>query len=78
MFGEWLVKHTINYPVEYYNKFYLFDILTPEGWLPTMQVVEIAKQYGIFYPEIFFEGIATLDTIKEYAGKSALGNVTGE
>lgn len=78
LYGEWLVKHTINYPQEYYNKFYLFDILTPDGWLPTQLTIDLAKHYNIHHPHTFHEWIATLDTIKEYAGKSVLGNITGE
>lgn len=31
IYGEWLVKHTIEYPSEMWRKFYVFDILGPSG-----------------------------------------------
>lgn len=79
LFGEWLVKHTVSYPQEYYNKFYLFDILTEDGWIWTKEVMELAKKYSIHHPEIFFEWqVTNLDLFKELAWKSALWDITWE
>lgn len=79
LFWEWLVKHTVNYPIEYVNKFYLFDILENWEWVHPNIVVECAKEYWIEYPQIFATLTnPSLEDIRQYAGKSFLGGITGE
>lgn len=79
LFGEWLVKHTINYPVEYMNKFYMFDIWNNGSFIDPMEVKRLAEEYWIESPKVFeVVNSPSLDKIKQWAGKSVLGNTTGE
>ena len=43
IFGEWLVKHTIKYPEDCYNNFYMFDVwdTVDECYLPFNLVKEM-------------------------------------
>lgn len=77
LYGEWLVKHSISYPQECYNKFYMYDILdTKTGdFLLTGQVDALAKQYGIHHPEILLQGKITIEQIKEIAWTSKIAQV---
>lgn len=54
LFGEWLVKHSIPYPQECYQKFYMYDILDESTgeWVPPMDVISVAKLHNIPFPEI--------------------------
>lgn len=74
LYGEWLVKHTLEYPKDRYEKFYLFDIYdkVQDKNLSQTEVKQVAEQIGAEYPEIFAEGKFSLDQIKEYVGKSAI------
>lgn len=74
LYGEWLVKHTITYPDEAYEKIYLFDIYDKDTdtWLPQEQVKEWAEFLGLEYPHVFAVGKFTEEQIKEYVGKSAI------
>lgn len=49
LYGEWLVKHTINYKETVWKKFYLFDIYNEETeeFLPQEFVQAYGKDYGI-------------------------------
>lgn len=73
LYGEWLVRHTIAYNETSYKKWYLYDILTEDGFMDLGVVVTIAKKYGFDYPTIFAEGVLTLDEIKSHVGKTTLG-----
>lgn len=78
LYGEWLVKHSIQYKETAYKQFYLFDIEVDGEFMPLENVYLIAGEFGIKTPELF----ATIDTptieqLTEIAGKSVLGD-TGE
>lgn len=73
LFGEWLVRHTIHYKETAYKKFYLFDILVGDTWLDQREVQAIAEKYGVPYPQVFTRGKVTEDQIKEFVGKTDLG-----
>ncbi len=76
LYGEWLVRHTIHYKETSYKKFYLFDIFVDGKLLPTEQVHKIADEYGIPTPQLFaILHNPTEDQLKEFAGKSNLGDV---
>jgi hypothetical protein len=74
LYGEWLVRHSISYNELAYRKFYLFDIFIDDiGFLPQRIVENLAKQYDIEYPQVFFEGKANIEQIQEFVGKTNLG-----
>lgn len=80
LYGEWLVRHTIQYSELAYKKFYLFDITEVkdgeenEEFFTQERVYEIAKEYGIETPQLFgtFEN-PTADQLKEFVGQTTLG-----
>lgn len=76
LYGEWLVKHTIQYKETAYGKFYLFDIFRPDGQFEdTKTVNKIALEYGIDTPHYFGEMLITnLDDLKKIVGTSMLGD----
>lgn len=84
LYGEWLVRHTLDYNETAYKQFYLFDITIVkdgeenEDFFDIPLVNQIAAQYGLYYPQYFgvFEN-PTLEQLNEFVGKSNLG-VKGE
>lgn len=75
LFGEWLVRHTISYNELAYKQFYLFDIQTDNGQLlDQVDVKDFADYYGIKYPQVFGRGIFTEEQIKDFVGKTNLGD----
>lgn len=74
LFGEWLVRHTVSYNETAYHKWYLFDIMTEKDqFLAQSEVEKIAKEFGFNYPQVFYVGKATEEKIKEFVGKTNLG-----
>lgn len=86
LYGEWLVKHTIQYNHTAMKQFYLFDITLREPNLsederevfwPRREVAQIAEMYGFKTPQ--YHGSWTdpteddMKTIQGLAGLSALG-----
>lgn len=74
LYGEWLVKHTITYPDEAYEKIYLFDVYSTilDEWYDQESVQEIAENLELQYPHIFATGKLTAEEINEFVGKSAI------
>lgn len=80
LYGEWLVRHTIQYNETVYKKFYLYDITTvkdgeePEEFFSRERVREIGEDYGIPMPQHFgsFEN-PTEEQLKAYLGVTNLG-----
>lgn len=72
LFGEYLVKHTIVYPEQYYNKFYMFDILDWDDFLDIDTVYAIATKYNIETPILLHKWKADEELIKGLLWKSAL------
>lgn len=76
--GEWLVRHTIGYKETSYKKFYLFDIDVEGPDISVKLSIEgvylNAEKYNIPSAKLFavLEN-PTLEQIKEFAGKSELG-----
>ena len=81
LYGEWLVRHTINYKETAYQNFYLFDITTikdgeeVEEFFPKEDVIRIADKYGILRPEYHgtFDN-PTEEQLTTLVGKSVLGD----
>jgi hypothetical protein len=59
LFGEWLVKHKINYG-ENFNHFYLFDVyeIASGEFLPTDYVERVAETLEFRTPHIFYQGVS--------------------
>lgn len=76
LYGEWLVKHTIQYKETAYGKFYLFDMYEPAvGFCSTPFVNDMAKEFAIETPHYYGEMLVTdLDQLKALVGKSMLGD----
>lgn len=80
LYGEWLVRHTLQYKESAYQNFYLFDITTikdgeeQEDFFTKEEVVKIADEYGICRPEYHgsFEN-PTEEQLNEFVGRSTLG-----
>lgn len=76
LFGEWLVKHTIPYSKDAYDRFYLFDVYddSTNEYLPQEKVVEVSKLLDIPLAEVFYEGeFESWEHAHSFVGKSALG-----
>jgi ATP-dependent RNA circularization protein (DNA/RNA ligase family) len=78
--GEWLVKHTVVYSPEAWNKFYVFDVQSKDGeYVPSWAYSSILQGYGIDmvpFIEAWTDdtGPLTLEHLAELAGQpSALG-----
>ncbi|EAC3475499.1 hypothetical protein ARX86_15800 [Listeria monocytogenes] len=73
-FGEWLVKHKVDYG-EHLKEFYLFDVFdTSLGvYLPQIKVKAWAKHLNAKMPATLFEGeFTSYEVLFELVGKSAL------
>lgn len=57
-FGEWLVKHSVIYDENNYNKWYLFSVYdTQTGhWLPQSFVKQFAEEFGFQYVHELYYG----------------------
>ena len=48
LYGEWLVRHTLAYNETAYKKFYIFDILRPDGLYIPQEAVQLkCKEFGL-------------------------------
>lgn len=75
LYGEWLVKHTIQYKHTCYKKFYLFDVYNSGVFASPLDVENVAKEYGIdCVPNIDKLINPTLDQINKFVGQSKFGD----
>ena len=75
-FGEWLVKHTVIYEKDNYDKFYLFSIFDGDAdqWLPQDSVKSIADECDIPYVhELYYGKFISWDHCKQFANDPAYG-----
>jgi hypothetical protein len=75
IFGEWLVNHTIHYPDEVFNNFYMFDMYDTEteNYLPWKIVKETADTLGLKTVPLFFDGkFESWEKVHEYVGRTEL------
>ena len=80
-FGEWLVKHTISYPLDKLNKFYLYDIYNENysTYLDFSFVQYEANKLNLNLIPLFYKGkYESFEHLKSYVGKTALGGEKGE
>ncbi len=76
-FGEWLIKHKIEYYKENMKKFYLFDIYdkVTEKYLPFSHVLNEAIRLNINHVPVFYEGpYRDMKQLEQFVGQSELGN----
>ena len=73
LYGERLVKHSISYAPEHYNKFYLFDIAIGDNMLVPWLVYSFAVEYNIETPKLYTQWTLTIDEIMEHVGKNERG-----
>jgi len=75
LYGEWLVKHTIQYRHTFYKKFYLFDVHNAGEFSSPETVAYIANKFGIdSVPNIAKLNNPTIDQINELVGVSRFGD----
>lgn len=76
LYGEWLVRHTIAYRETSYKKFYLFDIMLPDGkFMNHEEVAKTSQWYDIPMPQIFDRvENPTVEGIKKFVGQTCLGD----
>lgn len=80
LYGEWLVKHTIQYKETAYGKFYLFDIYveSAQKFMDTEGVYSVANTYEIDTPHYY--GKCEINTkndlaeLQKLVGTSMLGD----
>ena len=80
-FGEWLCPHTVKYPDDKYNNFYMYDVydLETQSYLPQEKVVTIAENLGLTMVPIFYVGeFISWEHCTSFVGKSELGAESGE
>ena len=81
LFGEWLVKHTVEYPKDKYQQAYFYDIYDEDTkqYLPQNEVSDIIKKLGVNSVPVFYVGkFESWDLINEYVGKTDMGGEYGE
>lgn len=77
LFGEWLIKHTVQYYPESYNKWYVYDIFDKdtEQWLSQDDVKEYAESHGLIYIKVLYDGpFISWDHCKTFLNSPAYGD----
>lgn len=81
IFGEWLIPHSVKYPDERYNHFYMYDIYDTEmGCYASQADVKVAAiQLGIEYVPVLYDGeFQSWEHCKSFVGQTRLGGEYGE
>lgn len=74
LYGEWLVKHSINYTQDNYNKWYLFDVLENGEWWGQDRVAELAEKLEVEFPLIYGVGKFSHEELDNFIEKEWLGH----
>lgn len=74
LYGEWLVKHSVNYTQDHYNKFYLFDVLDNGEYWKQEDVESLAAALEVEYPIVYGKGKFTLEELDAFVEKEWLGH----
>ena len=75
IFGEWLVKHSVNYENECYNKWYVYDIWDKHlGQYVCQSIVQsFCREYHLNYvEELYYGPFISWDHCRSFIGKSKL------
>lgn len=73
IFGEWLVKHSVNYENECYNKWYVYDIWDKRlGQYVCQSIVQdFCREYHLNYvEELYYGPFISWDHCRSFIGKS--------
>lgn len=74
LYGEWLVKHSINYTQDHYNKWYLFDVYENGEYWTQDKVGQLAKTLDVEYPIVYGTGKFTLAELDAFVEQEWLGH----
>ena len=72
-FGEWLVKHKINYGEENHRKFYLYDVRVADRYY-VMATPEVAEALGVHLAPFTMTGQKTPQEVIEWVGNPSILN----
>ena len=81
LYGEWLVPHTVQYPKEAYNQFYVYDMfdLVNQVWVPQSWVKFWANKLHFPYVKTWYDGeFISWEHCKSFLPNSAYGEVEQE
>lgn len=81
LFGEWLVKHSVPYPEDKYQKAYFYDVYDSvnELYLPQDKTTEIIDRLGLLKVPLFYVGeFTSWEAINSLLGKTQMGGEYGE
>lgn len=76
IFGEWLIPHTVKYPQEMYQNFYVFDIYDKNinSYIPWKQVENIANYCKLQTVPVFYDGpFVSWEEIYKLIGQTKVG-----
>lgn len=80
-FGEWLIPHSVPYPNERYNHFYMFDVYdtVTEKYLPQSTVEATADLLNLTYVPVFYDGeFISWEHCFSFVGRTNMGGEYGE
>lgn len=75
-FGEWLVKHSVIYDRENYDKWYLFSVYNEDtnSWMPQEFVKAFAEEYGFPYVKELYAGeFISWEHCRQFANQPSYG-----
>lgn len=81
VFGEWLVSHSVKYPQEVLNKFYVFDLWDTEteqytAWTLTKAVADALNLNTV---PVFYDGqLTSWEDMVKFVGHTEMGGEYGE
>ena len=88
IFGEWLVAHSVHYPSERLNQFYMFDVWDNkiEQYLPYETVKKVfeklifaTEKVKINFVPVFYDGkFTSWEDVYKFVGQTQLGGEFGE
>lgn len=81
LFGEWLVKHSVPYPNDKYQKAYFYDVYDSlnEVYLPQDKAIKIIEELGLLKVPTFYIGeFQSWEHINSLLGQTQMGGEYGE
>lgn len=81
LFGEWLVKYTVEYPQDKYQNAYFYDIydVAEQRYMEQAVVRRVCQELGLNYVPVFYAGeFKSWDNIMQYVGQTQMGGEYGE
>lgn len=79
IYGEWLVPHYCDYPVDKYGEFYIFDVMENGKYWTQDRVELLAYECGFYYAPVLYKGsFKSWKHVMSFVGSTALGGDKGE